>query len=184
MKFLRVLRHIGIIAAGVILMIGVPLWCTGYITSLFSDSADVVSSASVVLDQPSGEFVVLINKELHKNQENLDKWIKFFSGDVAEDEILVIFEDVSCSVAETDSTGVDLAESFRSQLPENQMQVKQEDVTLVASRADNGFFDILVMSKEFADAYSLETAYGDNVQVINVVSSDNAEGEEPANAES
>ena len=170
MKFLKVLKHIGIIAAGVILIIGVPLWCTGYITSLFSDEADVVSGASLIIDRPSGEFVVLINKKLHTNKENLEKWVKYFSGTEG-DEILIIFEDISCSVAEGDVTGLNMAESFQSRLGTsstglNQMEIEQSEASLLVSRADYGKFDVIIMSKEFADAYSLDTAYGSDVEVV------------------
>ena len=154
------------------MVIGVPLWCTGYITSLFSSDADIVSSASVIVDQPSGEFVVLINKAIHTNEENLEKWVKYFSGD-DDDEILIIFEDISCSVAEGDATGVNMAESFQSRLGTsstglNQMEIEEADATLLASRADNGKFDVIIMSKEYADAYNLQTAYTDNVEVVEI----------------
>lgn len=172
MKFLHVLKHIAVIAAGVIVLIGVPLLCTGYLTSLITGNTDVISSASVVLDAPSGDFVILINKDFHDDTEALDDWTRFFSGSYSEDELLIIFEDISCSVARTDAPGAEMAESFRSKLPENQMLVKREDVTLLCSRADHGLFDMILMSREFADQYHVETAVTDNVQLIEVSSSE------------
>lgn len=164
MKFLGVLKHIGIVAAGVFLIVVLPLLCTGNASALFSDDLDATTSASVVLDAPSGEYIVLINKELHTDEDNLAEWINFFNGE----DILYIFEDVSCSVASTDSGGIDMADSYRSRLPENQMEIKSEDPTLLLSRADEGLFDIIVMSREFAEAYSASTAYSDSVEVIEV----------------
>ena len=169
MKFAKILKHIGIIAAGIILIIGVPLLCTGYLSALISGSYDTMSSASVVLAQPSGEYLVLINKDYHQDQESLDEWKKFFSGS-DEDELIVIFEDVAVSVAGSDAGGVQMADSLRSQLPENQMKVKSEDATLLLSRADNGLFDIIVMSKEFADGYHAQTAFKSNVEIVELKS--------------
>ena len=170
MGFLKILKHIGIVAAGIVLCIGVPLLCTGYLTRLITGSLDAVSSASIVLDQPSGDFLVLINKDYHTDEDTLNDWVRFFSGDVGDDELLVIFEDVAVSAAYADSAGSELADSFRSQLPENQMKVTKEDATLLMSRADAGLFDIIIMSKEFADGYHAETAYKDNVQIVELKS--------------
>lgn len=164
MKAAGVLKHIGIVAAGVFLILVLPLLCTGNASSLFSDSVDATTGASVVLDAPSGEYVVLINRELHTDGDNLAEWIKFFNGE----DILYIFEDVSCSVASTDTAGADMADSYRSRLPENQMVIMSEDPVLLLSRADEGLFDIIVMSAEFAEAYNAYTAYSDTVEVIEV----------------
>ena len=162
--------HILITAAGVILITGVPLYCTGYITSLISGSADSVAGASLVLDQPSGEYIVMINKKLRADEETLNDWVRFFSNSVGEDELLVIFEDIACSVAQADAAGSDMAESFQSRLPENQMKINKEDATLIMSRADQGLFDVIIMSREFADIYHAETAFNENVEVVELVS--------------
>ena len=170
MRFLNVLKHIGIVAAGIILIIGVPLLCTGYPQRLMSGSLDAVSSASIVLDQPSGSFIVMINKDYHKDEDTLHDWIRFFSGSVEEDELLIIFEDIAVSAASADAAGAEMADSLRSQLPENQMKVTKEDATLLMSRADAGLFDIIILSKEFADGYHAETAFGSNVEVVELKS--------------
>ena len=164
MTILKIIRHIGIIIASLIVLLGVPLWCTGYISSLFSDDPDAVASASVILDQPSGSYIVLINKNLHKDEENLEDWVTFFSTGY----ILYIFEDLSCSAASADLAGIEMAKSFQSKLPEHQMQLETEDSTLLLSRADEGLFDIIIMSKEFADNYHSDTAYTDSVIVIEI----------------
>jgi len=58
-------------------------------------------------------------------------------------------------VAEGDAKGLEMAQSFQSKLPENQMKIKEEEAVLVVSRAEEGKFDILLMSKDFADSYKL-----------------------------
>lgn len=155
-------------AAAVILALGIPLWCTGYISALMSGDTDAVTSASVVLDEPSGDFVLLINKDIHTDEDTLRDWVRFFSGDIPEGELIIIFEDASCSVASSDATGVEMAESLRSQLPENQLAVREEEASLLVSRADAGLFDMLLMSREFAENYHLETAYRENVEVVEI----------------
>lgn len=168
MKFTQVLKHIAVILGGIILLLGVPLVCTGYVSALISGGFDVVSGASVVLDEPSGEFVILINKDIHNDQSALDDWVRFFSHDAEEGELIIIFEDIACSVPGADAAGVEMAESLRSQLPENQMKLEKEDATLIMSRADRGWFDMILMSREFAEAYHAETAYTDSVEVIEI----------------
>ena len=156
--------HIGVVTAGVLLILGVPMWASGGWRSLFSASADAVSSASVILDEPSGTYYVLINKAYHQDEENLEKWITFFSGG----EILYIFEDAACSAAADDTGGCDLADSYRSRLPENQMQVKREDGTLLSSRIDQGLFDMAVMSKEYADMQKILDRIPASTEVLEV----------------
>lgn len=170
MKWLNFLKHTGIIAAAIVLFVALPLWCTGFFGKLISGSPDAVSSASVVLDQPSGNYVVLINRKFHPDEDTLNDWIHFFSSSDEEDELAVIFEDIACSVASMDAEGVEMANSLRSQLPENQMKVTQEDASLLLSRADEGLFDVIIMSKEFADGYHAETAYKSNVEVVELSS--------------
>ena len=157
-------KHILISVGALFLLLGVPFLRTGYAQSLLSGGADVVSSASVILDTPSGNYVVLINKNFHTNEETLATWEDFFAGK----EIDYIFEDISCAVASGDGNGQTMAESYQSRLPENQMKLRQEDGTLLLSKAEHGKFDVIVLSKEFADASLASTAYGDSVAVIEV----------------
>ena len=161
---MRILKHVGIILLGTLILLGVPLWMTGYLNVLFSGNPDAISSASVILDKPSGEYIVLINNNMRKDDEKISEWETFFTGG----DILYIFEDIACTVANSDAGGIELADSFRSKLPENQMKVMQEDATLMLSRADEGLFDIIIMSEEFAEAYKAETAYSDSVTVVKV----------------
>ena len=117
-----------------------------------AQSTDATSGASMVLpDQPSGEFLVLIRTEGH--EDALEDWESFFRD---EDEFAVIFEDISCLVAEGDTTGQQLAERFMAQLPENQMSLRHDEGALVASKAEAGFIDVVIMSAEMADDLALK----------------------------
>ena len=42
--------------------------------------------------------------------------------------------------------------SFQSRLPENQMSVRLEDITLMLSKAQYGRFDVILMSREIYEA--------------------------------
>jgi hypothetical protein len=154
----------GIVLAGVVLLLGVPFWKTDYFKKLSNEDADAVTSASVVIEQPSGEYVVLINRDMHPDEDNLNTWISFFSGD----EISYLFEDISCSVIEGDAGALTMARSFQSRLPEKQMSVQTEDATLLMSRADNGKYDIIIISKEYAKSYGVATAVGTNTTLIKI----------------
>lgn len=153
MRIIKILKHLLIVTGALFILVGVPLMMTDYWRGLLSsDEADAVSSPSVVIDKPSGNYIVLINTRLHTDKEKLNQWIDFFDGK----ETDIIFEDIACTVAEGDTMGIEMAESFRSKLPENQMKIKKEEAVLVVSRAEEGKFDVLLMSKEFADSYKLK----------------------------
>lgn len=144
------------------LTIGVPLFATGYPQRVLS-GVDAVSAATVVIEQPSGAYVVLLNRERHTNADNLATWVDFFGGR----EIDFLFEDISCIVARTDAAGQEMARSFQSRLPENQMKVRTEDATLMISKAAYGKFDVLLMSREAFDAYHAEDLLSmDDVEVV------------------
>ena len=132
--------------------------------ALFGSGVDAVSSASVILDKPSGSYVVLLNESRHQKYDTADQWEQFFRG-----ESLVIMDDVDCAVIDADAGGIDMADSYRSRLPENQMKIARQDALMLLSRAQAGGFDVIVMSKEFADAYRADTVYGvAGVRVIEV----------------
>ncbi len=162
----KYLKHTGIILAGILFLLGIPFLSTDYFKTLLNGNTDAVTSASVVIDQPSGEYIVLVNGNLHTDKENLDTWIKFFQGE----EISYLFEDISCSVIKGDEGALNTAKSFQSRLPEKQMRIQQEDATLLMSRADNGKYDIIIISKEYANSYDVTTAEGENTALINIVS--------------
>ena len=152
MKITKFFMHLFLVVGAVFLTVGVPFMMTDYYKGLFSSNeVDAVSSPSVIIDKPSGNYIVLINTRLHKDKSKLDQWISFFSGE----ETDIIFEDIACTVAEGDAKGLEMAQSFQSKLPENQMKIKEEEAVLVISRAEEGKFDILLMSKDLADSYKL-----------------------------
>ena len=162
---MRVIRHIVIIVISLLLILGIPFTRTSYFAQMRSGSPDAAATASIIIDQPSGEYVVLINEDLHTNAENLAIWKDFFAGK----EIPFLFEDIVCTVGSADAGGAEMAKSYQSRLPENQMKIKQEDITLMLSKAEHKRFDIIVLSKEFADMFTASTIYDkDGVCVIMV----------------
>lgn len=151
MKARTFLFHALAVALALGLLVGLPV-----LTHLdaFRGSAgegeDATSSASIELPaQPSGNYLVLIRTDLH--EDSLTDWEHFFR----DEDFEVIFEDIQCLVAEGDATGLQLAERFRAQLPENQMTVREEDPTLLVSKAETGRVDVAVFSSEMADAMQL-----------------------------
>lgn len=125
------------------------------------NDADAVSQASVVIpDQPSGEYLVLINAERH--EDTLDEWEAFFTGD----ELAVIFEDISVLTARGDTPGEQMAERYMAQLPENQMTMRSEDATLLVSKVEAGYFDVAVFSAEMAASLSLDTEGNGHVMTV------------------
>lgn len=167
MKLRRILLHTAVICAGVFATLVLPFLTTDYFSRLVSGT-DAITSATVVLDQPSGNYVVLVNRALHTDEDNLRDWITFFEGG----EITYIFEDISCSVGEGDAAGLAMAQSFQSRLPENQMTIQRENAAMLASRVDYGRYDIVIMSAEFAESYQIpwsdnETAaVRENMEII------------------
>ena len=142
----EVWRHIAVGLLSGILLIGGPAYAAYGPSGALS--ADAVSSATTITAQPSGAYVVLINKERHIDEENLATWISFFSGE----ETDFLFEDISCSVPATDESGLTLAENFQARLPENQMSLRRQETTLLMSKAMYGGFDVIFLSKEMYDA--------------------------------
>lgn len=149
---MRIIRHIFIIGTAVIVILGLPLLLSGYFTNS-GRKVDAVSSASVIIEEPSGNYYVFINKNRHTDVKKLQSWIDFFNGE----EVSFIFEDISCLVPDGDSQGLLMAQSFQSRLPEHQMSVRQEDGILMLSKAEYGRFDMIIMSKEFADLYKAQS---------------------------
>ncbi len=139
--------------------------CTDYFKSyVTTGGVDAVTSASVILDAPSGSYLVLINTTCHTDDETLATWVTFFSGG----EVDYIFEDVVCTVASVDTGAVDMAESLQSRLPENQMRIESENQTMVLSRLDYSKFDVLVMSAEFAATTLDSLDFGEDILVVSI----------------
>ncbi len=161
---MKILKHILVVLAALFLTLGVPTLCYVDVPALLSGNADAVTHASTYLpDTPSGEFIVLVNE---KNQAGyIDQWREFFTeGDAG-----VIMSDISCMVIEGDVNAQQLAERFQARLPENQMTISTENGLLVASRAESGVFDAIVVSGEMAQSYKMQDIFTkDNVVCINV----------------
>ena len=158
---MKVLRHIVVSTMMLAALLGVP---AGFIAfnGGFPSGTDAISSATVVIDQPTGAYVVMINSTYHKNTDNLSTWEKFFRGE----EIDFLFEDISCMVGNSDAGGTEQAKSFQSRLPENQMSLRTEDMTLLVSKLTAGRFDVVIMSEEVYYAYHMDELLSDDVIVI------------------
>lgn len=167
MRARKILAHAACVAAALTVLLVWPLMAN-FKPWQNADGPDAVSSASLVLpDQPSGDFIVLVRTSLHP--DTMDAWRQFFTD--AED-LPVIFEDICCLAARADPTACQLAERFQAQLPENQMALRLEDATLLASKAENGYIDVAVFSSEMAQALSLTP--GPDVTVIRITGGDDA----------
>ena len=143
------LKHISLTLLALILLVAVPI-LSNFDLSASQGDVDTNSSASIELpDSPSGEFVLIINNQLH--QKTMNDWRSFFN----DDEFVVIFEDIQCLVAEGDLTAQQMAERFQAQLPENQMRLRTINPTLLVSKIENGYIDIAVLSTEMAEALKL-----------------------------
>ena len=150
---MKVIKHIIIVCVCLFAMLGIPFL---FLYSKTAGGTDAVTGASVIIDQPSGDYMVFINKDRRRDEETLATWESFFSGR----EISYVFEDIICCVAENDTAGYTMAQSFQSRLPENQMVIHKEDGTLMMSKADTGRYDIIIMSKEAAKMYNVDTLEG------------------------
>ena len=148
------LIHITVVAGTLFLCLGIPTLVYVENFPLFSGTVDAVSSASMELpEQPSGEFVVFLNTAKHPDTSR--QWSVFFSGEDAG----VIMSDIDCMVIDGDAAGLQLAERFQARLPENQMRIKRENGLLLVSKAEYSLFDVMILSREMADAYKLKSVY-------------------------
>ena len=149
MKRFEVAKHIVFVIMMMGLLVVLPV--VTHFDIFQSASTDAVSSASTVLpDQPSGNYYVFMKTSLHEN--SLYDWKNFFN----DEDFAVIFDDISCLIANGDEQGKQLAERYQAQLPENQMIIREENPTLLASKVENGYIDVAIFSKEMADVLSLK----------------------------
>ena len=153
----KYLYHGLIIVISLLVLVIAPLYLAGFFSGDYG--VDAIASATVVIEQPSGAYVVMINPALHSDKEALDTWKKFFSGQ----EIDFFVEDISCTVADVDTSGLEIAKSFQSRLPENQMKLRTEDTTLMLSKAMAGRYDVLILSKEIFDTYRADYGMADAI---------------------
>ena len=166
MKVLKVFGHITLTGLALVLFVLLPEEHYLGLLSSAGGETDVVSSASVALpDQPSGEFLVLLNTGLH--EDSLEDW-RIFLGDP--EELPIIWEDVSCLVAEGDSAGMELAERLQAELSENQLSIRTENATLLASKAESGLADMVIFSEEMAEAVGLSAETAGQAMTVFTVS--------------
>ncbi len=160
---MNIVKHAAVILTALFVTLGIP--ALFYADAASSAGTDGMSGASLELpEQPSGQFVVLLNRDRHP--ETVESWTAFFS----EEPVDVIMEDISCLTTKGDETGQQLAERYQARLAENQMSIRREDPVLTASRAENGLFDVIVLSAEAAEAYQFSSVYEQEaVTVIPVI---------------
>lgn len=148
---MKAVKHIIVVIAALFVILGIPTLSSVDVSALLSGNPDAVTHASTELpDQPSGEFIVLINNDTQGDY--IEEWREFFT----EGDFGVIMSDIGCMTFEGDTTAIQLAERYQARLPENQMTLKSENALLLASKAECGLFDAIVASKEMADAYKLD----------------------------
>lgn len=159
MKAGKVILHIIISVTAVFLLVGIP---AAFILDQTQDKApDAVSGASVKLpDKPSGDYILLLNRSLH--EESFNDWVAFFR----DGEMNVIFDDINCIAAQSDVDALKMADRLIAQLPENQMQLRTENPTLLVSKAENGCIDAALFSKEMAEALKLKTKTNESIVCI------------------
>lgn len=162
MKLITRILHIAADLVIIFALAGIPvlMYC-----DLPVKGYDAVSSASIELpDSPSGEFLIIINRDLH--EDTAEDWKDFFEGDY----LKVIFEDINCMVPDGDVTGLELANRYMAILPENQMRVSGDDAVLIASKLEAGYVDIAILSADMADALGISTeSIPDNMLVIKIL---------------
>ncbi len=162
----KIVIHIFFTIGILFVCLGIPiLMSDGFSSWIHGGDTDAVSSATSVVEQPSGACTVFINRSAHPDEETLAKWCDFFEGK----EIPVLFEDITCGVISNDQMGLEMAQSFQSRLPEHQMTIAKEDGVLLLSKAEFGKFDVLLISDEIAGAMRADTLYSDEeIQVVHV----------------
>lgn len=161
---MKKVSHVLIIASALFLILGLPgiLHAKG-LAAAFGEKTDAVSSASLnIPDKPSGEYLVYINKENHR--DTLQEWSAFFR----EEPVGVIFEDITCTVADSDAAGIEMAERYMARLAGNQMKIRREESALAASKLQWGKCDIFIVSSEMADVLHTETIDGSCMEMIRV----------------
>lgn len=151
---MKLFKHIIVVLLGLLVCLGLPGLVFADLGTMVSGSVDAVSHASLDLpDQPSGAYVVIVNRDKHPL--TTQEWTSFFR----EEQVGVIMEDISCLAAAADPTGLQLARRYQARLAENQMELTAENSLLIVSRAENGLYDVIVLSKELADAVDFSGVY-------------------------
>lgn len=154
----RVLLNVCIVLVVLALLIGVPFTQSALFQQLTADQAAAPDPSAEAPDaeasSASGEFLVFINCDFHADEAQLAAWQAFFAGEKGS----VPSETASLSVAEGDAAAYAQAQAYQSQLPKDQLAVRQEGPITLLSKAEGGCFDMLLMSREMADVF-----HGENV---------------------
>ena len=138
-KLLRPLAVLAILALALVLPYRVFIGPLSELFARLGGGVDAVTSASVIIDKPSGSYMVLLNADRHRKMGTADDWTRFFGG-----ESLVIMDDITCQVIDQDAGGRQLAESYQSRLPENQMKIREENGLMLLSKAEQSGFDVKI----------------------------------------
>lgn len=118
------------------------LTATGHLSPGAVDTVTKATGEIIAREDVEGSFVVLINRSVHRDDEVLGEWEKFFRGE----SYGFIFEDIVCYVASSDTAGMEMAQGLQSRLPENQMEIKTVSSAMIVEKARHGVFDVMVMS--------------------------------------
>ena len=162
---MKLLRHIVIVAAALAVCLVLPGFLYADRAGLLSGEMDVTSGATMEIpDQPSGEYVVILHRGKHAAA--LEQWEDFF----LERPVDVIMEDISCLTANGDAAGLQLAQRYQARLAKNQMKLTTENGLLVVSRAENGLYDAVILSREMADAWDYSAVYAREDALVLTVS--------------
>ena len=150
---------VGILAA---VFLAIPLGSSGAFSALAGGGVDAVSSATTILAAPSAHCTIYINPGEHPDKSVLADWETFFSGKDAP----LIMEDISCVALEGDATGIEMAQSLQSRLPENRMKLRIEQGVLALSKAEAGRYDTMVISDDMAAALGADAFMGGSDAVV------------------
>lgn len=168
-------KHIIVVASALLVLYGIPFTKTGMFRSLVSGKGlDAISAATTILDAPSGDYIVMINKDRQRDKEKLTAWENFFQ----EKDYGLLFDDAVLSAANGDVGGIDMARRYQSRLSKNQMKLHVEDPVLMLSKADAGRIEFMVMSKEASETYHADHALKQpEMEILNIHSEPETETE-------
>jgi len=159
----RIVLHIVTVVGALVASLLMGGFVAGVDYNTLFKPVDLVTSATEMIDAPSGDFDIFINRRIHTDPEVLGHWVEFFKGN----DVPLIMEDVSCTVSTGDMAGLEMAESLASRLPANQMKIRVENGTIAISKAEYGRFDVIVLSAETADALDVSKLSQDEyVEVV------------------
>ena len=159
------LKHLIIKITGLAVIFGIPIYIYLFPLVFRSGNTDAISGATMISSEAvSGEYVILINSDMHKKKGTTEDWAAFFKG-----ESSLIFDDISCLVATGDNSGNEFADICKARLPENQMTITKINGLMMVSKADHSKFDVIVMSREFAEVFSVyNRKMPDNIRIVYV----------------